>query len=197
MAGKPWDWSANTMIQAMRKIYSDCNNLTPEETIKMFERSGRTDACIVLPYVFYTSRVLDFAGGIGRVAKQLSKYVGDITIVDVSQDMINFGKEYCSNYPNISFIKNDTNIPIPSNTFDVVYLFLCACHLEAESKDIEYWLGEFRRVLKPNGVLIYDTPNPIEFKSTTNMELVESFKKYQLSTNYNTMIYVYRKRSSL
>lgn len=166
---------------------------TDIEALTMFERSGRYDCCTLLPYLNMDMSVLDFAGGIGRVALPVSKYVNNVTVVDYSEDMIRIGTEYCKNRPNIWFVRSRMTLPFPDNMFDLVYFFLCVCHLQHESNDFNYWIEENKRVLKPNGVMVFDTHAPIDTNFSVDLNLVESFKKYQLATDFNTMIYVLKK----
>lgn len=194
MAGIPSNWSANSLRDAINKIYSDAASLsTEEEALKMFERAGRYDCCTLIPYLNPDYNVLDFAGGIGRVAIPVSNYVNSVTIVDYSKDMINLGVEYCKGNPKIKFVQDFDNIPLPDNSFDLSYAFLCGCHLLNESRDLIYWLLELSRVTKPGGFIIFDMHTKIFLPKLDGIVLYDSFRKYQLVSIYDTMVYVLRK----
>jgi SAM-dependent methyltransferase len=66
----------------------------------------------------------------------------------------------CRNTPNIQFIRHDFEklslLPFMDNFFDVVSLLAVIEHFQPEK--VLPLIGEIRRVLKPNGILILTTP---------------------------------------
>lgn len=58
--------------------------------------------------------------------------------------------------PNVTFaVGSATAVPLPSHSVDVVVSFETIEHI----RDVEACLQEFRRILKPDGLLILSTPN--------------------------------------
>lgn len=184
-------WKPKDLSHAIGAICTGYpRSLSPDEVRQWFDETGMYEAHLLSHFLSKDDIVLDFGGGIGRVAKHVSKLVEEVTVCDISKEMLSLGEnEWCQGIDNIKWVNNDTNVPFPDNTFDVVYSLLCFFHLFRESGDEIYWVQEMRRVLKPNGLLYFDTWEPRDVN--TNMSLVQQFDKYQ--KDKKTQIYVYRK----
>jgi SAM-dependent methyltransferase len=113
--------------------------------------------------------VLDVGCGIGRVAVPLAKYLDHTGKYD-GFDIVKQGIDWCNDniskkHPNFRFqwagIYNKTyntagkmlarefTFPYPDGSFDLVFLTSVFTHMLPE--DVEHYLGEIRRVLKPGG----------------------------------------------
>lgn len=168
------------------------SGLSPDEAIQWFDETGMYEAHLLSHFLSEDNIVLDFGGGIGRVAKHVSRLVKEVTVCDISKKMLEIGEnEWCQGLDNIKWVNNDINIPFPDNTFDVVYSLLCFFHLFRKSGDEIHWVREMRRVLKPNGLLYFDTWEPRDVD--TGMTLVYQFNKYSEEEDKKTQVYVYRK----
>jgi ubiquinone/menaquinone biosynthesis C-methylase UbiE len=113
--------------------------------------------------------VLDVGSGIGRMAIPLTRFL-DKTARYEGFDVVEMGVEWCQNnistlYPNFKFtyipLKNDLYtengdaaeqfvFPYADNSFDFCFLTSVFTHLLPEQ--VENYLREIRRVLKPRGV---------------------------------------------
>lgn len=100
-------------------------------------------------------RVLDAACGEGYGSALLATAAADVTGVDISAEAIEHAsKRYRAD--NLEFRQADcTALPFADNAFDCVVSFETLEHLENQHG----LLGEFRRVIKPNGFLLISTPD--------------------------------------
>ena len=96
-------------------------------------------------------RILDAGCGTGLLAKKLEKF-GVVTGIDISPEAILYAKKR-----GIRAIKASvTKLPFKDETFDLVVSIDVLYHQNVEN-DLNA-LGEFKRVLKPNGILIVKVP---------------------------------------
>lgn len=103
-------------------------------------------------------RVLDFGCGAGYGSNMLAGHVEDVTAVDISEEAIsNAAKSYSAS--NLHFLRIEPTenraLPFPDSNFDDVISFQVIEHVE----DVDSYLREIRRVLKPGGRLLLTTPN--------------------------------------
>ena len=97
--------------------------------------------------------VLDAACGKGRVTIELSKTFRVIAC-DISKEMITFINSLT--LPKVTTVLADVdNLPFSENTFDAIVCFEAFVHF----LDIDKTLHEFYRVLKPNGMFIFNIDN--------------------------------------
>lgn len=102
--------------------------------------------------------VLDIACGSGFGTHLLSKATkSEIIGGDLSQNAIDLCDSNWKN-PNLSYQKMDgTNLSFGDNYFDVVVSFETIEH----TTEFDKMIAEFKRVLKPNGIIFLSTPNII------------------------------------
>ncbi len=139
-----------------------------------FVKSGKAlmDLCVQHTELKPDGTILDVGCGIGRLAVPLTNYLtnkGRYEGFDVVEDGINWCKKNISNkYPNFTFtytpLRNDlynldTSIlaqtfqfPYPENTFDAVVLTSVFTHMQYP--EVQHYLKEIKRVLKPNGACL-------------------------------------------
>lgn len=98
-------------------------------------------------------RVLDAGCGTGRMSPYLKQAVGRkgrIFAADFSGEMLKIAKSLYP-YKNLYFIQSDAQrLPFGSSFFDVVICFALFPHIQNKEGALE----EFRRVLKPEGLLV-------------------------------------------
>lgn len=118
------------------------------------------------------SRVLDIGCGIGRIAVALTNYISPGGSYE-GFDIVPIGVEWCQKhitprYPNFRFTQADIfnkfyypkgtqqsdsyEFPYGSDSFDVVVLTSVFTHMLPD--DVDHYLSEMRRVLKPGGKVL-------------------------------------------
>jgi len=101
-------------------------------------------------------RTLDAACGEGYGASILAKIASAVEAVDISTDAVEHAKKRYGLIENLNYqVADCTSLPFVDNEFDRVVSFETLEHL-AEQDQL---LAEFRRVLKPDGVLILSSPD--------------------------------------
>ena len=96
-----------------------------------------------------TDKVLDVGGGTGYIAKKISEIANDITVVDISSQML----KQAQNRGLTTICASALDLPFPENSIDVITCIDALHHIKNHQKTI----SEFQRVLKPNGkILIFD-----------------------------------------
>lgn len=122
-------------------------------------------------------RFLDLGSGDGRLIGHIKKKRGlkdtDITLVDVSEEMLKIAKD---KFKDVKTVKADANtLPFEDDTFDIVVSTFLLVHI----RDIDTLFDEVYRVLKPGGVFIVTNINqrhPPKLKlSQTSKIVIKSF----------------------
>ena len=98
---------------------------------------------------------LDIACGCGMGTKMLAERASKVHAYDISEESIAFAKEYY-NLDNIEYKVGDIrDIPEEDNFFDTAISIETFEHVI----EIEKIIDEIHRVLKPNGIWCFTTPN--------------------------------------
>ncbi|WP_445361656.1 class I SAM-dependent methyltransferase [Microbulbifer sp. EKSA005] len=102
---------------------------------------------------------LDFGCGVGRLSRALSRSFEKVVGIDISSSMIAEAKVQHRNYLNIQFIYNtacDLSV-ISDCSIDFLYSNIVLQHMPPKQQ-ISF-IKEFCRVLRPGGVLVFQTPS--------------------------------------
>lgn len=98
-------------------------------------------------------KVLEIGCGIGTIVSELSKQGYDVRGMDISQVAIEYGR---GKYPGIRLdVQPAEELPFEDGAFDVVLSFDLFEHIAR----IDRHVAEVRRVLKPGGYYLFQTPN--------------------------------------
>ena len=125
--------------------------------------------------------VLDYGVGSDFGTLLLSQHASRVVGVDVFPKTIAFCKKF-HRKPNTKFIRirDSYTTPFPDNHFDVVTSFQVIEHI----KDVERYLRELHRVLKPGGTIIITTPNKeyrlLPFQKPWNDDHLREYSKQGL-----------------
>lgn len=101
--------------------------------------------------------VLDYGCGLGYGTRIIGKFCQKAIGIDIDEDSIKKAGNYKKD-DNVSFIKllpNYKQLPFDDDSFDNVVSFQVIEHVE----DVDNYLTEIKRVLKPGGKFICTTPN--------------------------------------
>lgn len=107
--------------------------------------------------------ILDIASGEGYGSKLLSSLGHTVIGVDISKDAVDYAqKKYSSSHLKFK-IGSASNIPIEDSSVDVIVSFET---IEHHDKHEEMML-EFKRVLKPGGLLVISSPDKLNYSEKT------------------------------
>lgn len=109
---------------------------------------------------------LDFGCGLGRLSAPLAQHFEHCTGVDISAQMVRLARWYHRYVQGLSFETLDRQdlSPFPEQSVDFVLSILVLQH-QPSKKIVKLWLRELVRVLKPNGLLIFQLPNRLGFRT--------------------------------
>ncbi|HEY2990627.1 MAG TPA: class I SAM-dependent methyltransferase [Candidatus Binatia bacterium] len=106
--------------------------------------------------------VLDVASGEGYGAAFLATVATHVHGVDIDPDTVRQASRKYAACANLRFVQAScTALPFPDRSFDVIVSFETIEHIDGESQ--VRMLGEFDRLLKPEGMLILSSPNKAEY----------------------------------
>lgn len=102
---------------------------------------------------------LDYGCGVGRLTRALASRFAHVVGVDFSAAMLAEAQAANAAIPNLRFLPNrGDDLPgIDDRSFDLVYSNIVLQH--SPRKTQRALLAEFRRVLKPGGILVFQTPS--------------------------------------
>ncbi len=137
------------------------NKWNPEE----FFETGKQEIKDVMQYVEklgllqQRGRALDFGCGVGRLTQALANYFEEVVGIDIAPSMVKRAKRYnrfgarCMYYVN-----GADNLRLFSDQeFHFIYTHIVLQHMRPEYA--KSYIKEFLRVLKPQGVLIFQLPS--------------------------------------
>lgn len=109
---------------------------------------------IMLGNIRPNSVVVEIGPGYGRWTRKLIEISSRVMVVDVAEKCINHCREVFGANDNVEFHVNDGRSLAfaEDESVDFIWSFDVFVHIEPE--DIEAYMREFRRVLKPDGVAI-------------------------------------------
>ncbi len=129
---------------------------TAAESAEAFAASGEKDLAEQVVDGLPVSpgwSVLEIGCGIGRLLKPLSRRVARAIGVDLSEEMIRRGREYCADRDNVELRRTDGSLDfLRDGELDFVYSHIVFQHLPRKAY-VERYFRESARVLKPGGWL--------------------------------------------
>jgi SAM-dependent methyltransferase len=148
-----WDSSAD--IDSLSAIVVDSDE-------RSYRSSGQREAEALRRLVGSGATVLDIGCGTGRVMEHLAPWCSEVHGIDISQRMVEGGRERLAHLPNVHFHHgNGYDLAgFEDGSFDVVYSIVALQHMP---RTVAYnYLLESNRVLKQNGVLWFYVPNLLQ-----------------------------------
>src|SRR5689334_10681138 len=104
---------------------------------------------------------LDFGCGVGRLTRALAEHFAECWGVDISPTMITLAKEFNRDLPQCRFLVNERDRleVLQENYFGFIYSSIVLQHME--ERYIRKYLAELVRVLRPDGVLVFQLPDSL------------------------------------
>ena len=104
-------------------------------------------------------RVLELGCGVGRIGREIAPRVAHWEGTDISSNMIEVARERLAQLSNVGFteLTRSSLQPLADASFDKAYCVAVFIHMDKE--DFFLYLQEMARVLKPGGLIYFDTWN--------------------------------------
>ena len=143
-------WTPATEAEARALI------IDPYPSDEAFEASGQADAARIKDLApSRDSTLLEFGCGVGRVMRYLTEY-RRVYGVDVSEQMLAFARRRVPG-GNVDFLRVEgLRLPLPQASIDFLYSLFVLQHIDR--KDVRDLIREFRRVVRPGGLLYLQFP---------------------------------------
>ena len=137
------------------------NKWDPDE----FFETGKQEIKDVMQYVAklgllqQRGRALDFGCGAGRLTQALATYFEAVVGIDIAPSMVKLAKRYNRFGARCLYYVNDAdNLRVfPDQEFHFIYSNIVLQHMRPDY--VKSYIREFLRVLKPQGVLIFQLPS--------------------------------------
>jgi 2-polyprenyl-3-methyl-5-hydroxy-6-metoxy-1,4-benzoquinol methylase len=130
-----------------------------------FFANGRAEIASVMAYMdglgvpLARGRALDFGCGIGRLTQALAGHFQEVVGVDIASSMVEAARAHNQHGDRVRYLHNtrsDLHL-LESSSFDFVYSNKVLQHIPPEAQSA--YIKEFVRVLRPNGLAIFQTRN--------------------------------------
>jgi len=149
-----WDDKASTTTGALIAVDGSAS----EETARLtgaYTAKQVTSALDLQP----TDRVLELGCGVGRIGLEIAPKVAHWEGADISKNMLDVARQRLASQSNVGFteLKRSRLDGLADASFDKAYCVAVFIHMDKE--DFFLYLEELARVLKPGGVLFFDTWN--------------------------------------
>ena len=149
-----WDEKASTPQGALLAVDGSASEKVAQATGAYTARQV-TEALAFEP----GDRVLELGCGVGRIGLKLAPHVAHWEGADISANMLGVARERLAGLANVGFteLKRSRLEALDSASFDKAYSVAVFIHMDKE--DFFLYLEELARVLKPGGLLYFDTWN--------------------------------------
>ncbi len=149
-----WDSKAGSQADALIAVDG-----SSDESI--VQSNGQFTAAQVIAALDINAQdhVLELGCGVARIGRELAPVCAHWTGVDISGKMIERAAERTAQLDNVSLHQlNSSSLEmLADNSIDKIYSIAVMCHMDKE--DLYLYLEEFKRVLKPGGMIFIETWN--------------------------------------
>lgn len=134
---------------------------------------------------------LDMGCGVGRMAFAMAGDFKEVFGVDVSETMIEKAQEYQKVFGemNIKFsVNNGVDLSsFSDNSLDFVFSYIVLQHCPSSKQVLEY-IAEFSRILKPNGVCLFQTRVSPTLKWFLKFNIQKKLRRIKYSGKKNNYV---------
>lgn len=164
-----------------------------------FFETGREEIDSVMHYIdslkitLRREKALDFGCGAGRLTQALAQYFNKVYGVDIAASMIELAEKHNRYKDRCKYILNEENslCLFENDSFDFIYSNIVLQHMKP--KYSKAYIREFLRIMKPNGLLVFQQPSR-EKPIKTNIGVVEKIKEQLKNVLPSTLIDLYRNK---
>jgi SAM-dependent methyltransferase len=151
---KFWDDKASTTQGALLAVDGSANEQVLQLTGAYSARQVATALALRS-----TESVLELGCGVGRIGHLLAPKVAHWEGADISANMLKVARERLAAHANVGFTElvRTSLAPLPDASFDKAYCVAVFIHMDKE--DFYLYLEELARVVKPGGLIYFDTWN--------------------------------------
>ena len=158
-------WETFAQRDPLWAICTDPSKKNGGWDLKEFFATGTREVHVVLEHLRSLGiepdgggQALDFGCGVGRLTQALAAHFQRVTGIDISPTMVNLARHY-NQFPSICEYQCNASdvLPFGSNTFTFIYASIVLQHIEPQYA--QKYLSEFVRVLKANGILVFQMPD--------------------------------------
>lgn len=149
-----WNEKASTVEGA----YIAVDGSTNDEVAQLTGRYSAHQVSLALD-LQATDRVLELGCGVGRIGRELAPNIGHWEGTDISANMLGVARDRLAAHANVGFteLHRASLQPLPDASFDKAYCVAVFIHMDKE--DVYLYLEDIARVLKPGGMIYFDTWN--------------------------------------
>lgn len=185
------NWETLGKLDPFWAILSDNSKRFNKWELDEFLRTGEIEVKNIMTQIeknnifLERGEMLDFGCGLGRLARSFLKYFSQYNGSDISQAMVEQARELNAGLP-AKFFVNDDNLEIfADKSFAFIYSGIVLQHLP-NREFIKKYILEFRRVLKDDGVLVFQLPSkiPWRFRFQPIRRLYNILKKLSFSEKF-------------
>lgn len=158
-------WEKHAKFDPLWAIISDPAKKGRKWKAFDFFESGRGEISVLMYQLerfnirFGRGKALDFGCGVGRVSQPLAAFFDRVVGIDISETMIRLADSLNRFPERVRYLSNqreDLRV-LEDGEFDFIYSNIVLQHLPPELT-LKY-LEEFRRVLRPGGLMIFQLPS--------------------------------------
>jgi len=149
-----WDDKASTRLGALLAVDGSANEHVLQLTGAYSARQADTALALT-----GTDRVIELGCGVGRIGQQLAPRVAHWEGADISANMLRVARERLRGHANVGFTElvRTSLAPLADASFDKAYSVAVFIHMDKE--DFYLYLEELARIVKPGGLIYFDTWN--------------------------------------
>jgi SAM-dependent methyltransferase len=154
------DWESLAKSDALGAILTDQSKAGGKWQLDEFMATGEAEVIKGMEHLRKLGHepnlggsALDFGCGVGRLTQALGRRFASCVGVDISQEMVDQA-ERLNKYPHCRYVVNaDRRLPFRDGEFAFIYCNIVLQHVPR--RFAEEYLGEFVRILKAGGVLVF------------------------------------------
>ncbi len=165
------DWEDLATVDPLWAILSDPDRRGGGWDLAEFMATGESEIEAVMRkaqamgYPKSLDRALDFGCGVGRLTRAMAVRFGEAVGVDISASMVEQARVVNESVENCSFRVNvvDNLAIFDDASFDLIYSNIVLQHVP-RADVVEAYVGEFVRLLRPGGLLVFQLPARIPLR---------------------------------